>query len=135
MEVFAGENRPAAAIGLVQYGTVNGHASVTGAKTFGDYRGHVTYRRHIVGGDPVRAIVRHTNAGPPGGLRSAPRTMNTCAAMVAYVHLDTTDSVPLCPIYAGPLVLHATKPLGGVQGPSHTVAGSTSPMKKYVYGP
>lgn len=101
MEVFAGKYRPAAAIGLMQYGTIKGTANVTGAKTFGDYHRHVNDRRQLVGGDPVRALVRQTNDGTPGGHRPANRTVNPCAAMVVkvvYVHLDTTEALPLCPM-------------------------------------
>jgi len=140
MEVFACENRPPAANGLMLDTTGRVAASVTDGQAFGDYRRGVAHRRQIVGGDPAGAIVRHTNGHPPGGGRSTNRAVNPRAAMlyqetVAYVHLDTTDAAPLCPMYAGPFVLHATKPFAGVQGPLQTVVGFSVAEKKYVSGP
>jgi len=58
MEVFAGEYRPAAAIGLVRHGAIGVTANATEPHTFQDYRRHVADRGQIVGGYTVRANIR-----------------------------------------------------------------------------
>ena len=102
MKVFAAENRPPAAIGLMRYGTINIPAHVTGDKSGGDYRRHVTDRGQIVGGYAVRAYVRCAEIGTPSIVRPARGTMRAADAFklmrkIFHQKLATIDAEPSLP--------------------------------------